>query len=114
MPALCPRQCMITQGVRDSATTAAIRGSARPPETSLTIAAPASTQASATADRVVSTLTRTPAATSSRTTGRTRSRSVAASIRCAPGRVDSPPTSTRSAPASRIATPCATACDRST
>ena len=50
--------------------------------------------ASATSARVVSTLTRSPAAASSRTTGTTRRHSSSASTRSAPGRVDSPPTST--------------------
>jgi dihydropteroate synthase len=50
--------------------------------------------AAATSARVVSTLTRAPAATRSRTTGTTRVHSSAASTRSAPGRVDSPPTST--------------------
>ena len=88
-------------------------GSASPPETSLTTAAPAARAASATRARLVSMLTATPAAVSSRMTGRTRSTSVAASIRSAPGRVDSPPMSTRCAPASRRRTPCPTAASRS-
>src|SRR5205823_4427156 len=66
-----------------------------------------------TADLVVSMLTATPSATSSRITGSTLANSTSGSTRGAPGRVDSPPTSTRSAPASRIATPWATAWSRS-
>jgi hypothetical protein len=68
--------------------------SASPPLTSLTSVAPAAIAASATSARVVSTLVRTPAADSSRITGRTRRHSSSLSTRSAPGRVDSPPTST--------------------
>jgi hypothetical protein len=109
----CPRQCMSTHGQPASATTFAIVGSASPPETSLTTAAPASSAAAATLARVVSMLIGTPAAASARITGTTRPISVSASIRSAPGRVDSPPTSTRSAPCARSSTPCATAASRS-
>ena len=104
---------MITQGTPASATVRAMCGSARPPETSLIMLAPASTAAAATAARVVSTVTRTPAATRSRITGTTRAVSVAASTRSAPGRVDSPPTSTRSAPRWCRSMPWATAWSRS-
>ena len=45
----CPRQCISTHGQPASATTAAMPGSARPPETSLTIMAPAASAAAATA-----------------------------------------------------------------
>ena len=55
-------------------------GSAKPPDTSLTTAAPASMAAAATAARVVSMLTATPSATRSAITGSTRAISV--------GRVD--------------------------
>ena len=54
---LCARQCMATYAAPLAATTSCIRGSARPPETSLTIRAPASTAASATSLRMVSTET---------------------------------------------------------
>src|SRR5947207_5781658 len=108
-----PRQCMRTQGQPASATSFAIAGSPRPPETSLTMVAPTANASAATLARVVSMLTGSPAAASSRTTGRTRAISVGASIRSAPGRVDSPPTSTMSAPSARMATPCATAASRS-
>ena len=85
---------MRTQPTPVSATTRAICGSASPPDTSLTSSAPASIAAVATSARVVSTLTRTPAAVRSEITGTMRAVSVAASMRPAPGRVDSPPTST--------------------
>ena len=98
-----PRQCISTHGQPASATTLAMCGSARPPETSLTSAAPASSAAAATAARVVSMLIGTPAAASSRMTGTTRAISVSASTRPAPGRVDSPPTSMRSAPSAQHA-----------
>src|ERR1700742_5025058 len=84
-------------------------GSARPPLTSLTSRAPASRASSATDARMVSTLTGTPARASSVMTGRTRRTSSSAEIRCAPGRVDSPPTSTMSAPWTASSSPCATA-----
>ena len=44
----CPRQCIRIHGTPASATTRAMSGSARPPETSLTSAAPASSAAAAT------------------------------------------------------------------
>ena len=98
MSALWPRQCIRIHGTPAAATTAAISGSARPPETSLTIRAPAASAAAATSARVVSTLQMTPARASSVITGTTRPASVAADTRCAPGLVDSPPTSMMSAP----------------
>ena len=52
----------------------------------------------------LSMLTVTPSAASAEMTGSTRSSSSATGIRGAPGRVDSPPTSTRSAPCAVIAT----------
>ena len=85
-------------------------GSARPPETSLMMWAPASMAASAVAAWMVSTETMAlpeapapsalpaPSARSARTTGRTREISVSMSTLWAPGRVDSPPTSMMSAP----------------
>ena len=68
-------------------------------------AAPALTAAVATSARIVSIDTTTPAATSASTTGITRSSSVCVLIRCAPGRVDSPPTSRMSAPWARKSKP---------
>jgi hypothetical protein len=85
---------MSTHGMPLSATSSAMFLSARPPLTSLTRAAPAAIAASATSARVVSTLVRTPFRESSAMTGRTRRHSSWASTRSAPGRVDSPPTST--------------------
>ena len=103
------RQCITTYAAPCSATTSRIRGSASPPETSLTSTAPASSAAAATSGRIVSTETATPSAASARITGTTRSSSSATSGRVAPGRVDSPPMSSRSAPSSRSAAPCAIA-----
>ena len=57
MSMLWPRQCMTTNGTPAAATTGIIAGSARPPLTSLTSVAPAATACSATAARIVSTLT---------------------------------------------------------
>ena len=68
---------MSTHGQPASATTAAMPGSASPPETSLTTLAPAASAASATSARVVSMLIGTPAAASARITGSTRPDSVA-------------------------------------
>src|SRR4051812_10313258 len=96
-----------------SRTTSAIAGSPNPPDTSLTTLAPALSAAAATGARYVSTEVGTPAAVSSRSTGTTRNRSSSASTRCAPGRVDSPPTSMMSAPSARICTACPTAVSRS-
>ncbi len=59
---LCARQCMATYVAPAAATTSSIRGSARPPETSLTIVAPAATAARATSARMVSTETTAPVA----------------------------------------------------
>ncbi|GAA3052008.1 hypothetical protein GCM10020000_36690 [Streptomyces olivoverticillatus] len=105
MSALKPRQCITTNGTPAVATTPTIAGSASPPLTSLTSTAPASTAASATAARMVSTDTTAPSAASSRTTGTTRRSSSFSSTRDAPGRVDSPPTSTMSAPAATRSSP---------
>lgn len=58
---------------------------------------------------MVSTETVTPSAARPRTTGMTRLSSSASSTRVAPGRVDSPPTSTRSAPCATRSRPCLTA-----
>src|SRR5215471_11980027 len=95
---LCPRQCMTTYGTPAWATRRGISGSARPPLTSLTRLAPASSAAAATSARMVSTLTGTFSLASPVITGMTRRSSSSAGIRWAPGRVDSPPTSTMSAP----------------
>ena len=105
---------MATYVASEAATVGSMVGSARPPETSLTMAAPASRAACATSARIVSTETVTPAAASSVMTGTTLASSSATSGRVAPGRVDSPPTSSTSAPASTSARPCATAARGST
>src|SRR5659263_492449 len=97
-----PRQCMATYTAPVCATTSYIASSARPPETSLMIAAPCATASRATRARVVSTLTVAPRATSASTTGSTRASSSSTGTRRAPGRVDSAPMSSR-------ASPCATA-----
>ena len=89
---------MQTYGMPDSATSRSIWGSALPPDTSLTRRAPAAIAGSATAARIVSTLTQAPVAASSAITGITRRSSSETSGRTAPGLVDSPPTSTMSAP----------------
>src|SRR5215470_2735484 len=80
-------------------------GSARPPLTSLTTVAPAAKAAWATSVRMVSTLTSTFSRARAVITGITRSSSSSAGIRWAPGRVDSPPTSTRSAPSATSCRP---------
>lgn len=64
------------------------------------------TARSATVARMVSTETSTPSAARPRTTGRTRRSSSSSSTRGAPGRVDSPPTSTMSAPVATRSMPC--------
>src|SRR6478735_8594841 len=109
MTSACPRQCMHTYAAPVRATTPAMSGSARPPDTSLTRRAPAATACSATTARVVSTETTAPSAARAATTGRTRASSCSTGTRPAPGRVDSPPTSRMSAPSSRSRRPCATA-----
>src|SRR6478752_1771773 len=92
--------------MRLAATHGTMSGSARPPETSLTMEAPASTAARATEARIVSTETTAPSAARAVTTGRSSS---STDGRSAPGRVDSPPTSTMSAPAASTSRPCAMA-----
>src|SRR3954466_8145700 len=77
-----------------------MRGSASPPETSLTMPAPAARAARAGAALLVSMLTGTPRSTSAATTGSTRACSPSVGMGSAPGREDSPPTSTQSAPCS--------------
>src|SRR6478735_1153750 len=109
MSVLCPRQCIAMKGSRLAATQGTISGSARPPETSLTMAAPASTAARATEARIVSTETTAPSAASAVTSGTTRRSSSSTDGRSAPGLVDSPPTSTMSAPAAMTSRPCAMA-----
>ena len=101
-----PCMCIATKPAPASATTASIRGSARPADTSLTTDAPAAIAAAATAAFVVSMLTGTPElVASAATTGNTRARSSASVTGSAPGRVDSPPTSSTSAPSAANASP---------
>jgi hypothetical protein len=93
------------KGTASSAAVGNIASSARPPDTSLIPAAPAATAARATSARMVSTVTAAPARLSSVITGSTRDSSTSKSGRTAPGRVDSPPTSSTSAPCSSNASP---------
>ena len=71
--------------------------------------APAPTASRATSLRMVSTDTTAPSAASAVMTGMTRASSSSTSGRVAPGRVDSPPTSRMSAPATRSSRPWAIA-----
>ena len=105
-PAWCaasPCMCMATHPTPDSAATGHSDA-----EMSLTRVAPAATAASATARLTVSTDTRTWGASAS-ITGTTRRSSSRSDTGSAPGRLDSPPTSTTSAPWRAISRPCATA-----
>src|SRR5207247_799209 len=88
---LCPRQCTTTYPTPAAATRRGMSASARPPLTSLTSCAPASSANSATRARIVSMETVSPARTSSVTTGPIRRSSSASSMRWAPGRADPPP-----------------------
>ncbi len=99
-----PCRCMATQPTWRRAATGHSEA-----ETSLISDAPASAAASATAPLVVSTDTRTWPASAS-TTGITRRNSSSRATGAAPGRVDSPPTSTMSAPSSIIWRPRVMAC----
>ena len=102
--------CMRTMPAPDSATTPNIAGSA-PADTSFTMDAPASTAARATSDLRVSTETGTSGSSSVilRITGTTRRVSSSGGTTSEPGRVDSPPTSRRSAPSATIWIACFTA-----
>ena len=102
---------MMTPQVLDC-TKSTILGSVKP-VTSFTIDAPTRTAAFATSTWRVSMDTIAPFCASARTTGRTRRASSSASTGWNPGRVDSPPTSMMSAPASSIATPWAIAASAS-
>ena len=115
MSALCPRQCIATYGAPASATTASIRGSASPPLTSLTSAAPASTRRRGHlgAHRVDARPRRPSAASAADHRQHPAQLLRRPATRAAPGRVDSPPTSTRSAPSASSARPCATAASAS-
>ena len=106
-----PRMCMITAPAPASATASTMPGALRPP-TSLTTTAPAARAARATAALRVSMLTWTPRATRASTTGTVRASSSATPTSAAPGRVDSPPTSTQLAPCSQSWRPRAMAASR--
>src|SRR5262249_47031865 len=102
--------CMTMYPAPASAATGRMSGSSRPAETSFTIDAPAARVARATVALGVSTLIGTSVAAASRSiTGTTRRSSSSAGTGAAPGRVDSPPTSTTSAPVSTSSMPWATA-----
>src|SRR6478752_3458567 len=91
--------CIATYPAPEAATTPSMSGSAVPADTSFTIVAPARSAASATAAFVVSTLIGTSTRSArAEITGSTRPISVSASTGSAPGRVDSPPTSSTAAP----------------
>jgi hypothetical protein len=102
--------CIRTMPAPASPTTLNIAGSA-PAETSFTIVAPASSAARATAGLRVSTDTGTSGSSSAirRITGTTRWISSSGATTSEPGRVDSPPTSTSSAPSATIWIACFTA-----
>ena len=89
-------------------TNSIILGSVKP-VTSFTMEAPTRTAALATSTWRVSMDTMAPRWASARMTGSTRLASSSADTGVKPGRVDSPPTSMMSAPASSMATPRATA-----
>mmetsp|Transcript_39563 Transcript_39563/g.93136 ORF Transcript_39563/g.93136 Transcript_39563/m.93136 type:complete len:201 (+) Transcript_39563:210-812(+) len=101
-----PRVCISTAGTPSSAKVASIRASAAPPETSLTASAPARTAARATAAQLVSTEMGmpSPSARSASISGSTRASSSASPTAAAPGRVETPPMSSMSAPSNTICT----------
>ena len=105
-----PRLCIRITAAPDAATTSARAGSYLRALTSFTRLAPRSSAARATSALYVSIdigMVTRPASRSS--TGSMRRRSSSADTSAAPGRVDSPPTSIRSAPASCIASAASTA-----
>src|ERR1700687_3896073 len=105
-----PRMCMRISGTPRRCDTSASRGSKRRPETSLIICAPALMAASATWDlRVSTTIGIFSAPRKPSSTGRMRASSVSAAVPVEPGRVDSPPMSSRSAPARSISKACSIA-----
>ena len=99
-----PRICIATTPQSASATTSTAP-LARKPLTSLTIAAPFSSAAAITLGFIVSAETAIPRAASPAITGKTLRFSSSSETPKAPGRVDSPPTSTTSAPASQSRAP---------
>ena len=94
-----PCMCMTTTPTPFSEQMPSISGLDNP-VTSLTTSAPTAIAAAATSGFDVSIETGTPRPDKPATTGTTRCNSSAAVIPVDPGRVDSPPTSTRSAPCS--------------
>ncbi len=105
-----PRLCISTRAAPPSATARASKESSRRAVTSLIIVAPAPSVARATSAFDVSMeigMRSRPASAS--TTGTTRSRSVREETGVAPGRVDSPPMSIRSAPSASILSAASTA-----
>src|SRR4051812_10655367 len=105
-----PSMCISTSPASSSRTTSNMSGSSRPALTSLTIDAPASSAAPATEDFRVSIEIGTSTSAARRLmTGTTRSISSFTGTRSEPGRVDSPPTSSRSAPCVASSTPRRTA-----
>jgi len=89
--------------------TASIAPGARNAFTSFTTEQPASIAARITAGFIVSMETATPSFASASITGITRRSSSSSATGSEPGRVDSPPTSTKSAPSSRSSRPWAMA-----
>jgi hypothetical protein len=87
------------------AATASMAPAARKAFTSFTTAQPAAIAADMTCGFIVSTETATPCLARASTIGSTRRSSSSTGTGCAPGRVDSPPTSTKSAPSSRSLKP---------
>ena len=105
-----PCMCMATRPQSPPASrTARTMAGSRKPDTSFTMAAPASRHARATPACRVSMLTHMPRAANSRTTGSTRANSSSSPTGAAPGRVDSPPTSMMRALSSTMRSACASA-----
>src|SRR6266550_7432714 len=111
MSATVPRECISTTLHPASAQTLGISGSSDIPETSLTIEAPSASAALATSALTVSIeiATLLHLERIARMAGNTRLSSSRAGTDCAPGRVDSPPTSIASAPSEIILPACAIA-----
>ena len=102
--------CMRISPARASATIFPIPGSPERAVTSLMMSTPSPRQASATAALEVSTeMGASVRALSALITGKTRRSSSSAETGSAPGRVDSPPTSSSKAPSSRSFSPCSQA-----
>mmetsp|Transcript_10118 Transcript_10118/g.30289 ORF Transcript_10118/g.30289 Transcript_10118/m.30289 type:complete len:234 (-) Transcript_10118:1074-1775(-) len=112
-----PRMCISTYGTPSSATWRCMSGSRVPPDTSLTRWAPRATAALATSAWKVSTAISTSrnaaSLASAPMTGMMRCSSTSGGRRAAWGRVDWPPTSMMSTPASTICRACSTAASTS-